>query len=64
VFFAKSAQTLENKRIELLEVAKMCRRVPKSLKGKSLRGVGSDEWREIEGRPRGCTLKAPPPMFL
>jgi hypothetical protein len=40
VFFAKSVQTLENKRIELLEVAKMCRRVPQEFERKELERSG------------------------
>ena len=41
-FCAKSAQSIENKRVEFLENAKKCKRVRKRVKKKGI--VGSEWW--------------------
>jgi hypothetical protein len=42
-FFAKSAESLENKRVEFFGSAKKCKRVRKNVKKKNLNIVASDE---------------------
>ena len=44
VFFAKSVESLENKRVEFCASAKKCKRVRKSMKTKDGTVVGSEEW--------------------
>jgi hypothetical protein len=69
VFLAKSAEEIENKRVEFLTSAKMCKRVRKSVKRK---GIGGREWgigrkaitgASLERQPR-CKVGAPPPVFF
>jgi hypothetical protein len=47
VFFAKSAELHENKRVEFLGDAKKCKRVRKSVKRKGIVGSG---WRVVKER--------------
>ena len=47
---AKSAESLEKKRVEFPGSAKKCKRVRNSLKRKNLNMVGSDEWRGRSSR--------------
>jgi len=62
VFFAKSAESLENKRVEFLVSAKKRKRVRKSVKRKDLSIVASDEWRMMSSWMRGTA--PPPPVFF
>src|SRR5712691_1645460 len=62
VFFAKSAESLENKRVEFLVSAKKRKRVRKNVKRKDLSIVASDEWRMMSSWMRGTA--PPPPVFF
>src|SRR5712664_3828379 len=57
VFLAKSAESLEKKRVEFCVNAKKCKRVRKSMKTKDGGGVGERRARSWEGPP-------PPPVFF
>jgi hypothetical protein len=51
LFFAKSAESLEKKRVEFLLSAKKCKRVCKDMKIKEI------DWKRVDDAPL-------PPMFL
>src|SRR6266705_5280097 len=55
VFFAKSSELLENKRVEFLGGARKRKRVWNSLKRKDLNIVSSDEWRVANSGMAGMT---------
>lgn len=58
VFCAKSAELLENERVDFLKTAKKRKRVRKSVKGKSLSAAGSEEWREVNSQIEGAPTTA------
>jgi hypothetical protein len=49
-FFSQSAESFENKRVEFLQSAKMCKRVRKNVKRKDLNTVPRGGWHEWNSR--------------